>query len=98
MRKRFALFVFCLLALCPLSAQTEIRLYQNGADKFEALLHDMQEARHHIHCEYFIFADDSNDCFVHFFENSILCFYLNGHKKRAYPEIVCPFYKIFRFY
>ncbi|MBR0037029.1 MAG: hypothetical protein IJP70_05255 [Bacteroidales bacterium] len=59
MRKRFALFVFCLLALCPLSAQTEIRLYQNGADKFEALLHDMQEARHHIHCEYFIFADDS---------------------------------------
>ena len=35
-----------------------IALYQSGAAKFEALLQDMRQAKHHIHCEYFIFAHD----------------------------------------
>ena len=33
--------------------------YQSGAAKFESLLRDMSQAKHHIHCEYFIFANDS---------------------------------------
>lgn len=36
-----------------------IDVYQSGADKYESLLQDMQQAEHHIHCEYFIFANDS---------------------------------------
>ncbi len=36
-----------------------VQFFQSGADKFESLLRDMASAKHHIHCEYFIFANDS---------------------------------------
>lgn len=36
-----------------------ICFYQRGSDKYASLLNDMRQARHHIHCEYFIFANDS---------------------------------------
>lgn len=35
-----------------------ITFYQTGEEKYESLIRDMQAARHHIHCEYFIFAND----------------------------------------
>lgn len=53
------LLLFTLLTALPLRAGDPVRFYQSGAEKFAALLDDMQSARHHIHCEYFIFADDS---------------------------------------
>ncbi|MBO7378927.1 MAG: phosphatidylserine/phosphatidylglycerophosphate/cardiolipin synthase family protein [Bacteroidales bacterium] len=59
MRYLFSLIGAFLLAGSAVSAQSDIRLFQSGAEKFEALLADMQQAQHHIHCEYFIFADDS---------------------------------------
>ena len=43
----------------PVYDVDSISFYQSGADKFQSLLADMQQARHHIHCEYFIFANDS---------------------------------------
>ncbi len=36
-----------------------VQFFQSGAEKFESLLRDMASAKHHIHCEYFIFANDS---------------------------------------
>ncbi len=48
-----------LLTALPLRAGDAVRFYQSGTEKFAALLGDMLSARHHIHCEYFIFADDS---------------------------------------
>lgn len=60
---RIFLFLFCMMF--SLTAQAEqiqpieqVQFYQNGNDKFEALIADMQQARHHIHVEYFIFAND----------------------------------------
>jgi len=53
-----------LLLNLPSFAQQEvydadsIQFYQSGKDKYDALLRDMLQARHHIHCEYFIFAND----------------------------------------
>lgn len=43
----------------PVRDVDSIAFYQSGAEKYEALLADMQQARHHIHVEYFIFANDS---------------------------------------
>jgi cardiolipin synthase len=36
-----------------------ICFYQSGSEKYASLLEDMRQAKHHIHCEYFIFANDS---------------------------------------
>ncbi len=36
----------------------EISIYTNGKDKLNALLEDIQNARHHIHFQYYIFKDD----------------------------------------
>ena len=33
-------------------------IYTNGKDKFEALFEDFENARHHIHLQYYIFNDD----------------------------------------
>lgn len=38
---------------------SEVEVFTNGRDKFEDLLHVIDRARHHIHIEYFIFANDS---------------------------------------
>ncbi len=38
---------------------SEIRIFTNGPDKFEALLADLGKARHHIHLQYYIFLDDA---------------------------------------
>ncbi|MCR5394128.1 MAG: phosphatidylserine/phosphatidylglycerophosphate/cardiolipin synthase family protein [Bacteroidales bacterium] len=43
----------------PVYDADSISVYQSGAAKFESLLRDMEQAQHHIHCEYFIFANDS---------------------------------------
>lgn len=59
MKQLVTILVVCCLTCFGLHAQGSIQLFQNGAEKFEALLNDMQHAQHHIHCEYFIFANDS---------------------------------------
>jgi len=42
----------------PLLYGSEITCYTQGTEKFEALLHEINNATHHIHFQYFIFADD----------------------------------------
>ena len=42
----------------PLRYGSQIEVYTNGRDKFEALFQDIQQAKHHIHIQYYIFADD----------------------------------------
>ncbi len=37
---------------------SDICVYTNGEDKFNALLDDLKNARHHIHLQYYIFEDD----------------------------------------
>ena len=36
----------------------DISVFTNGKNKFEALLEDLENARHHIHLQYYIFTDD----------------------------------------
>lgn len=38
---------------------TDVRLYTNGHDKFNALIKDIDNAKHRVWIEYFIFANDS---------------------------------------
>lgn len=42
----------------PLFRYNEITLYKDGTEKFEALINDIQKARHHIHLEYYIVRSD----------------------------------------
>jgi cardiolipin synthase len=42
----------------PLLYGSEITCYTTGTDKFEALLAEIKQAKHHIHLQYYIFADD----------------------------------------
>lgn len=37
---------------------SEIEIYTNGQEKFDGLLKDINNARHHIHVQYYIFSDD----------------------------------------
>lgn len=37
---------------------TDIQIYTNGSDKFDALLHEIKQAQHHIHLQYYIICDD----------------------------------------
>ena len=37
---------------------SEIKIFTNGPEKFAALLADLEQARHHIHLQYYIFLDD----------------------------------------
>jgi cardiolipin synthase len=45
-------------ALSPLVGNNRVTLLLNGERKFPDLLHSLQEARHHIHLEYYIYDDD----------------------------------------
>ena len=42
----------------PLLYGSEITCYTTGTEKFEALLDAINRAKHHIHLQYYIFADD----------------------------------------
>lgn len=42
-----------------LTLRNNLRLLQNGSQKFEAVLKDIDAATNHIHLEYFIFNDDT---------------------------------------
>jgi len=42
----------------PLLYGSELTCYTNGIEKFEALLQEIDQAKHHIHLQYYIFADD----------------------------------------
>jgi len=41
-----------------LTRGNDIKVYNNGQDKFAALLEDIRQAKHHIHLEYFTIYDD----------------------------------------
>ena len=42
----------------PLLYGSDITYYTNGEDKFNALLEEIEKAKHHIHLQYYIFAND----------------------------------------
>ncbi len=42
----------------PRRSGNDLAIYRYGADAFEAMCHEMSQARHHIHLEYFIFRYD----------------------------------------
>lgn len=42
----------------PLLGGTDVRLFTSGREKFECLLNDIENARQHIHIEYYVFEDD----------------------------------------
>jgi cardiolipin synthase len=44
--------------ISPVSAGNEVTLYQNGEQKFPALLEAIEQAQHHIHIEYYIYESD----------------------------------------
>lgn len=45
-------------SLSPLTTGNAVRLLINGEEKFPEVIGAMQQARHHIHLEYYIFEDD----------------------------------------
>lgn len=47
------------LNFCPIMKNSEIKIFSNGAQKFEALKRELNRAKHHIHMEYFIVRDDN---------------------------------------
>lgn len=42
----------------PLTANNEVKLLVNGEEKFPELLKAIENAKHHIHIEYYIYEDD----------------------------------------
>jgi len=64
MRLKYLFLLILLFVMAPSFGQQlvydvdSIQFYQSGREKYDALLRDMLQARHHIHCEYFIFAND----------------------------------------
>jgi cardiolipin synthase len=42
----------------PLTANNEVTVYTNGEHKFPSVLASIQQAKHHIHLEYYIYACD----------------------------------------
>lgn len=46
----------------PLLYGSNIVYYTNGEEKFQALLEEIEQATHHIHLQYYIFADDEIGC------------------------------------
>lgn len=43
---------------CPLYGGNRLTFYNNGSDKFEALIEELKKAKKHIHLQYYIFLDD----------------------------------------
>ncbi|KAA3639947.1 MAG: cardiolipin synthase [Proteobacteria bacterium] len=44
--------------ISPVTAGNEVTVYQNGEQKFPALLQAIKQAQHHIHVEYYIYESD----------------------------------------
>lgn len=44
--------------LSPLSINNRVDVLRNGEEKFPAVMKAIEEAKHHIHIEYYIFTDD----------------------------------------
>lgn len=42
----------------PLTAENSVSILKNGEEKFPEVLHAIQNAKHHVHIEYYIFEDD----------------------------------------
>lgn len=42
----------------PMFHYNKIKLYKDGIEKFEDLIHDISQAKHHIHMEYYIVKSD----------------------------------------
>ncbi|SDB32708.1 cardiolipin synthase [Flavobacteriaceae bacterium MAR_2010_188] len=48
--------------LSPVTDNNKVKLLVNGETKFPEVFKAMREAKHHIHVEYYIFADDKIGC------------------------------------
>lgn len=46
------------LTKTPLTIDNDIEIFTNGKDKFDALIRDLNKARHTIYLQYYIFTDD----------------------------------------
>ncbi len=46
----------------PLLGGNNVKLYTNAKDKFEQLFVDIEQAKNHIHVEYYVFMDDEIGC------------------------------------
>jgi len=45
--------------------QADIQLFCDGQEKFDALIEDIRQAKHHIHLEYYIFRMDNLGCKIY---------------------------------
>lgn len=43
----------------PLLGENEVKIFTSGQDKFDSLFEDIENAREHIHIEYYVLNDDS---------------------------------------
>lgn len=43
----------------PLLGENEVKIFTNGQDKFDSLFNDIENAREHIHLEYYVLNDDN---------------------------------------
>ena len=46
------------LTRSPLTVNNEIRIFTEGREKFDSLMRDLENARHTIYLQYYIFQDD----------------------------------------
>jgi len=51
-------FLFWRNNYSAMSSNNDVRIFKNGESKFPVLLDSLQNAKHHIHLEYYIFDDD----------------------------------------
>ena len=51
-------YLFFRNAFSVLTVRNQVRILNNGEEKFPLLLEKLRGARHHIHIEYYIFIDD----------------------------------------
>ena len=48
-----------------LTSRNKIKIFDNGKEKFDALIRDLEKARHSIHLEYFIWRSDTPVSYTH---------------------------------
>lgn len=65
----------------PLLGGNDVSFFTNAMDKYEKMLDDIENAKHHIHVEYYIFADDKIGNII---KNALI--------KKLFRELRCVLY------
>lgn len=66
---------------------TKIKVFVTGASKMETLIHDILQAKHHIHLQYYIFNDDETGCKI---KNALIKKAKEGVQVRVlYDDVGC---------